>query len=259
MPEIKQAYMTENQQDCLTTSRLTFLLASRQESIYASCMTIIAVANTKGGVGKSTTAVHLAAWLYEQGYSVLLADCDTQHSSSEWIKEAMPGVQTCVLDKPNDILNELPHLSQDVDYVIADGPGSQTETSRALLLRADLAIVPCKASMLEVRALAKATEVLRQAQDIRGGLPKAVIVLSMVGKNYRLTSDMVEAAAALELPLASTPLILRQIYADSPGQGSVVWQMGARANEATKETRRLFAELIPEASKKNSRRKKEAA
>ena len=50
--------------------------------------------------------------------------------------------------------------------------------------------------MLEVRALAKATEVLRQAQDIRSGKPSAVIVLSMIGKNYRLTQDMKNAAAA---------------------------------------------------------------
>lgn len=224
-------------------------------------MTIIAVANTKGGVGKSTTAVHLAAWLHEQGHSVLLADCDTQHSSSEWLKEACPDVPTVILDKPNDILNELPLLAADVDYVVADGPGSQTETSRALLLRADLAIVPCKASMLEVRALAKATEVLRQAQEIRGGKPSAVIVLSMVGKNYRLTKDMEDAADALNLPLAETPLILRQVYADSPGQGSVVWQMGARAKDAAKETRKLFAQILPIAAKKKSmkRRPRKAA
>ena len=52
---------------------------------------LIVVANTKGGVGKSTLAVHLAAWLHEQGHSVLLVDCDVQHSSSEWAKEAVPG------------------------------------------------------------------------------------------------------------------------------------------------------------------------
>ena len=51
-----------------------------------------------------------------------------------------------------------------------------------LLLLRRLAVVPCKASMLEVRSLAQATSVLRQAQEIRGGQPKAVIALSMVGK-----------------------------------------------------------------------------
>src|SRR5260221_5142986 len=160
---------------------------------------IITIANSKGGVGKSTLAVHLAAWLHEQGCRVTLADCDTQQSSSEWIREAVPEIKAVRLDSPDNILNELPGLAQDTDYVVADGPGSQTETSRALLLRADLAIVPCKASMLEVRALAKATEVLRQAQDIRAGKPSAVIVLSIIGKNYRLTKDMKDAALEINL------------------------------------------------------------
>lgn len=208
---------------------------------------IIVVANSKGGVGKSTLAVHLAAWLAGQGHSVTLADCDTQQSSSEWIREAAPGVNAVRLDSPDVILNDLPVLSQETDFVVADGPGGQNETSRALLLRGDFAIVPCKASMLEVRALAKATEVLRQAQDIRGGSPKAVIVLSMVGKNYRLTQDMKDAAAALSLPLATTHMTLRQVYADAPGQAAVVSSLGSRAQEAAKETDRLFREILPHA------------
>jgi chromosome partitioning protein len=207
---------------------------------------IIVVANSKGGVGKSTLAVHLAAWLHEQGHSVTLADCDTQHSSSDWIKEAVPDVKTVRLGDPDDILDQLPALSQQTDYVVADGPGSNTETSRTLLLLGDLALVPCKASMLEVRALAQATKVLRQSQDIRGGQPKGIIVLSMVGKSYRLTQDMKDAATALHLPLAKTALTLRQIYADAPGQGAVVWQLGARGRDAAAEVQALFREVLPD-------------
>src|SRR5580700_11677486 len=187
---------------------------------------IIVVANSKGGVGKSTIAVHLAAWLHEQGHRVTLADCDTQHSSSDWLREALPEVKSVVLANPEQILDELPELARNADYVVADGPGSNTETSRALLLRADLAIVPCKASMLEVRALKQATSALRHARDIRRGRPKAIIVLSMVGKNYRLTQDMRYAAAGLHLPVAKTALTLKQVYADAPGQGAVVWHLG---------------------------------
>src|SRR5580700_3248687 len=84
---------------------------------------IIAIANSKGGVGKSTLSVHLATWLAEQGHRVTLADCDTQQSSSEWIREAAPQVKAVRLDNPDVILKELPHLSADSDYVIADGPG----------------------------------------------------------------------------------------------------------------------------------------
>jgi chromosome partitioning protein len=101
--------------------------------------------------------------------------------------------------------------------------------------------------MLEVRALAKATDVLRQAQDIRAGAPSAMIVLSMVGQRYRLTQDMKNAATTLKLPLAHHAMILRQVYADAPGQGSVVWNMGARGADATKEISAVFTELLPDA------------
>src|SRR5947207_4350552 len=98
---------------------------------------IIAVANSKGGVGKSTLAVHLAAWLDKQGHSVTLADCDTQQSSSQWIREAAPQVKALCFKDPDAILNDLPALAQETDYLVADGPGSLAETSRALLLIAD--------------------------------------------------------------------------------------------------------------------------
>lgn len=213
---------------------------------------IIAVANSKGGVGKSTLAVHLAAWLDKQGHRVTLADCDTQQSSSQWIREAAPQVKALCLHDPDEIITELPALGKQADYVVADGPGSLAEMSRALLLMADTAIVPCKASMLEIRALDAATKALRQAQQIRGGMPKATIVLSMVGKNYRLTQDMREAAALLKLPITPTAMILRQIYADAPGQAAVVWNMGSRAREAAAEVDRLFRELLPDAVGKSA-------
>jgi chromosome partitioning protein len=215
---------------------------------------IIVLANSKGGVGKTSISVHLATWLAEQGHTVTLADCDAQQSSSEWLAEAAAGINAVRLADPTAILDALPQLAQEADFVIADGPGSNTETSRALLLRADLAIVPCKASMLEIRALAQATAVLRQSQDIRGGKPAALIVLSMVGKTYRLTQDMKDAAAALGLPLAKTALTLKQIYADAPGQGTVVWRMGARGRDAAHEIEALFREVLPEAVRPRDRR-----
>jgi chromosome partitioning protein len=208
---------------------------------------IIVVANSKGGVGKSTLAVHLAAWLHDQGHRVTLADCDIQHSSSDWISEAMPDIKSLRLSNPDDILDRLPVLGKQADYVVADGPGGTTEITRALLLCGDLAIVPCKASMLEIRALSQATNVLRQSQSIRKGKPRAVIVLSMVGKHYRLTQEMKDAAAALKLPLAKTALTLKQIYADAPGQKAVVWQLGSRGKEAAQEVETLFRSMLPEA------------
>ena len=121
------------------------LPADRQSCFIASM--IISLVNSKGGVGKSTLAGNLAGWLASHGRSVILADCDTQQSSSEWITEALPDIQVVCLANADAVLDELPSLAQEADFVIADGPGSQTETSRALLMWADLAILPCKASV----------------------------------------------------------------------------------------------------------------
>ena len=54
----------------------------------------------------------------------------------------MPEIKTVRLGSPDQILDELPQIAREADYVMADGPGSNTETSRTLLLCADLAIVP---------------------------------------------------------------------------------------------------------------------
>ena len=207
---------------------------------------IIALVNSKGGVGKSTLAGNLAGWLHALGKSVILVDCDSQQSCSEWLREAVPEMPIIRMADADTILDELPVVAKEADYIIADGPGSQTETSRALLMWADLAIVPCKASMFEARALDKNTVFIRQAQMIRKGLPEAVAVLSMVGKEYRLTKDMREAAASLNLSLTETPVILRQAYADAPGQATFVWNMGAGAKNAAHEIDTLFRELLPE-------------
>src|ERR1700677_1342865 len=94
------------------------------------CHMIIVMANSKGGVGKSTLAVHLATWLHERGRRVILADCDSQRSSSDWIKEAAPEVKTIRLEGPDDVLNKLPRLDREAEYVVADGPGSNNEMSR---------------------------------------------------------------------------------------------------------------------------------
>lgn len=208
---------------------------------------IVAFVNSKGGVGKSTLAGCLVGWLHKHSHKVILADCDTQCSSSEWIKEALPDLQVVRLSNADEVLDELPVLSKEAEYVICDGPGSQTETSRALLMWADLAIIPCKASIFESRSLEKNTAFVRQAQAIRKGPPEAIVVLSMVGKNYRLTKDMRDAALSLQLSLASTAIMLRQALADCPGQGRFPWDLGIQARDAAHEIDALFREIFPDA------------
>lgn len=189
-------------------------------------------------------AGNLAGWFHRSHSSVALVDCDHQRSSSSWISQALPDLPIHRLDNADAVLDELPRLACQFDFVVADGPGSNTEVNRALMLWSDLAIVPCKASMFEASALQTHISVIRQAQLIRKGPPLVVAVLSMVGQRFRLTHDMRRAAESLGIRVAESHLALRQAFADAPGQATFVWEMGQAAKKAESELTNVFNEIF---------------
>lgn len=205
---------------------------------------LIVTANLKGGVGKTTLAVHLAAWLAEKGASVALIDADMQASSSQWMKEALPTIKVVQLQTPDDVLEEAPKLSEEFGFVVADGPAGMADLSRALLLRATKALVLCGPSTLDFRASSAAVKVVKQAQSIRGGQPSAIFTPNKIQPHTRLSKDLLDAAEGVGIPIARTAIQFRQIYADAPGQGTTVFQMGYRAREAIAELNALFNEVV---------------
>ena len=204
---------------------------------------IVAMANSKGGVGKSTLAVHLAAWRHEHGTPVALVDADAQGSSSGWLHEAAPDIPVFRLQTPDDVLEKVPQLERDFAQVVVDGPAGLSEVTRAILLVADLALLPCGPSALDLRAANDAIRVLNQAQNIRRGPPLGILVPNKLQVQYRLSRELLETSKSLGL-LASTGLRLRQAYADAAGQGTVVWKLGKTGENAALEIRGLFDELF---------------
>lgn len=204
---------------------------------------ILALTNSKGGVGKSTMSVHLAIWLMEKGFSVALVDADVQGSSSLWFKEAAPEGTLVRLATPDDVLEQVPQIAASHDYVVIDGPAGLSELTRTILFLTDVTFLPCGPSVLDLRAANDAIRVVRQVQTIRKGPPRAVLVPNKLQVQYRLSQELIETAKSLEIP-ASSGLRLRQAYADAVGQGTVVWRMGTRAQEAAAEIQTLFEELL---------------
>lgn len=205
---------------------------------------IVALTNSKGGVGKSTLAVHLAVWLSEQGAKVALVDSDVQGSSSLWLHEAAPEIKVVRLQTADDILDQVPKIQSEVQHIIVDGPAGLSEVTRTILFLTDLAFLPCGPSVLDLRAASDAIRVVRQVQTIRKGPPKAVLVPNKLQVQYRLTQELLETAKTLEIPAASG-LRLRQAFADAAGQGTVVWRMQTQsARDAAAEIQILFTELL---------------
>ena len=213
---------------------------------------IVAMSNSKGGVGKSTLAVHLAVYLKELGADVMLVDADAQGSSSVWLRETMPGLDVVRLQTPDVILDRLPELARKCDFLVVDGPAGLSEVTRAILLLADLAVLPCGPSVLDLRAAHDAIRVVRQAQAIRRGPPRAVLVPNKLQVQYRLSREFLETAQRLEIP-ATPGLRLRQAFADAAGQGTVVWKLGERGKSAATEIKELFDGLFGKESQNDER------
>jgi chromosome partitioning protein len=204
---------------------------------------IYATANSKGGVGKSTVAVHLAVWLMDRGESVALIDADHQNSSSQWATEAEARLHVLSLDSPEAVIKETKALSRKYPQIVIDGPAGLDEITRAMLLVADRALIPCGPSLLDVRAASLAVQVLETAQLVRDGKPSAWFICNKVQPNTRLSRELLEAAHTFGIPVARTAVHLRQVYADAVTQKSVVWRMGWRGKEAAQELTHLFQEV----------------
>lgn len=210
---------------------------------------VIGLANSKGGVGKSTIAVHLAVWLAEQGRRVAVIDSDAQGSSSTWLKEAAPEIPSFRLLTAEDVTVRLPGLMQEYEVIIADGPAGLSEVTRTILFVCDVALFPCGPSTLDLRALIEAVQVLNEIRRIRGGLPYTVIVPNKLQPQYRLTRELLDTLKSWQMPCGDG-LHLRQAYADAAGQGTVVWHMKTQsARDATGELQFFFNELISYADK----------
>lgn len=176
------------------------------------------------------------------GRRTALVDADAQGASSVWLHEAEPAIPISRLQTPDEILDQVPRLAAQFDVLVIDGPAGLSEVTRAVLLVADLALLPCGPSVLDLRALQEAIRVVVQAQRIRGGPPQAVLVPNKLQVQYRLTQELLATVQSLGVPVLGG-LRLRQAFADAAGQGTLVWRLGLRGAAATEEITRLFEEL----------------
>jgi len=205
---------------------------------------MIVCANSKGGVGKSTIATHLAVWLFDQGFRTALLDTDKQRSSSEWIAEAEPGIAVRVADTPEECLAGTRELAQHHDFVVGDAPGGLEDLSRTLLILADLAIFPISPSILDVRSVAGATQVLRYAQGINGGRPEGRLVLNKMKTRDTISQELKASAPRLGLLVAASIIRDLQAYRDVAQQGTVVGRFGRKGAQAAADLEGLFLELL---------------
>jgi chromosome partitioning protein len=183
---------------------------------------IIAFLNQKGGVGKTTLAVHFASALSRMGKKVLLVDADPQGSSLDWSASRPddPTFPVVGLPKPN-LHKELPIIGINHDYVVIDGPPRVNELARSAIMASDIVIIPVQPSPYDVWAAKEIVDLLQEASTFKENIKSAFVINRKI-TNTAIGRDVGEALAAYPLPVLKTAICQRVAFAESAAHGLTV-------------------------------------
>jgi chromosome partitioning protein len=208
-------------------------------------MTVIAIAGQKGGTGKTTVAIALAAEWMHRGQRVLLVDADPQLTARTWSEVASEQQRPCPttvhmganLWQPD----QLPRLAANFDMVLIDTPPRLGEVQRAALMISDMVLLPCGPSTHDTWALAASLELINQARSLRPEMQAAVLLTRKVASTV-IGREAREVLTSTGLPVLATELGYRTDYqeASAAGMGASTYHS---SSPAAAEVRSLVDEL----------------
>ena len=191
-------------------------------------MKSLAFLSQKGGSGKTTISIHIAIAACNAGEKVLLFDADPQGSASAWaqvrkfdfptVKKATAGPQLPqLLDRAK---------SEDYSLVIFDTPPHTPAGVDIIARLADLIIIPCRPSVLDLAAIASSVNIAKAS-----GKP-AAFVLNSCNPRVAETQQSRKALERHTYPVATVEIGHRQAYSRALASGSSVVEFEPRGKAA---------------------------
>lgn len=188
---------------------------------------VISILNQKGGVGKTTIAVHLATALARKKFRVLLLDADQQCSALDWSANRKEVALFSVAGLPTkSIHKELPALATNYDFVVIDGPPRVNEVARSAISASDLVVVPVQPSPYDVWAAKEIVDLLDEVAVYKPNLRQAFVINRKIA-NTAIGRDVVDALGSYPLPVLKSSLCQRVAFAESAAQGLTVFELDA--------------------------------
>lgn len=171
-------------------------------------MKTIAIISQKGGAGKTTLAIHLAVAAMRAKMNTVVIDLDPQASAAKWSDRRtseLPVVISAHASRLNHVLDNARSQSGELTFIDTAPHSDKTALDAARL--ADVVLVPCRPSILDLEAIVNSLDLAKLAKK------PAMVVLNAVAPSGQEAEEAAEAIAEFGGELCPVRLVSRVAYA----------------------------------------------